>query len=38
MAYRLRENEEDAQSRLALDFDIILTPKTSVEDAVKYTT
>ncbi len=35
MAYRLRENEEDAQSRLALDFDIILTPKTSVEDAVK---
>jgi hypothetical protein len=35
MVYRLRENEEDAQSRLALDFDIILTPKTSVEDAVK---
>lgn len=34
MAYRLRENEEDAQSRLALDFDIILTPSGKIEDTI----
>jgi len=35
MKYKLRENEEDSQSRLALDYDIILTPKSDIEKAVE---